>query len=525
VKLATVLRAVPGALGMLLLLRLLGGLFPEYVFHWDEVQLTLGLERFDPRSHQPHPPGYYLFVILGRVLRPFVVTPEDALRWVAAGAGAAFAGLVGWWLPAGLRFWARSGLVAAAVVFVVCSPIVLFHSVAALTYTTEAACWLAILLGVSRRPRGRGLVLLAAGIGLAGGLRQTLIVWGVVLVAVAWLLERSWLDGRAALRFVGGLVVGTLLWTLPMLVEVGGWGEYAAVSGAMLQGNIWEKTLFHEGLATLTDRLTRMPADLWLAAGPWLAVAGVGLALRFRERFRERLARWDLLPIGAGCVFAFYLFLIYDSDGYILAVAVPLVAYALLVAGEVVAVGSVRLRTIGVVAAILVAGSLVLLPGGFASEGDRGYGSYAPHDEMLDGRIEAIRRAFRPDSTVLVTSHEYWQWSFRHVMYYLPDYTTVQLLPDRFFADAASERPYLTGHDHEISFTGPDGFDVRSLGGALEQVVYVIPHDVPQYVSESCAPYLRPFPTVPGEMFGVLRLADDYEVHVSRARLHCRPKS
>ena len=32
-----------------------------------------------------------------------------------------------------------------------------------------------------------------------------------------------------------------------MLVEVGGMGEYAAVSGPMLQGNIWEKSIFHEG--------------------------------------------------------------------------------------------------------------------------------------------------------------------------------------------------------------------------------------------------------------------------------------
>ena len=69
--------------------------FPEYVFHWDEVQLTLGLERFDPRSHQPHPPGYYLFIVFGRLLRPFVVEPESALRAVAALAGGGLCGLAG----------------------------------------------------------------------------------------------------------------------------------------------------------------------------------------------------------------------------------------------------------------------------------------------------------------------------------------------------------------------------------------------------------------------------------------------
>ena len=131
---------------MLIVVAALSALFPEYVYHWDEVQLTLGLESFDPRSHQPHPPGYYLFIVFGRLLRPFVVEPESALRVVAALAGAAFAGLLALSLPSGLRLFPRLAWIAAGALFVVCSPIVLFHSVAALPYTVEAACWLAVLL-------------------------------------------------------------------------------------------------------------------------------------------------------------------------------------------------------------------------------------------------------------------------------------------------------------------------------------------------------------------------------------------
>ena len=133
-----------------------------------------------------------------------------------------------------------------------------------------------------------------------------------------------------------------------MLVEVGGLGEYVSVSGPMLQGNIWEKSIFHEGSETLVRRLARMPADLWLAAGPWLLIAAAALALRFVPRFRTRLARWDLLPIGAALSFLFYLFLIYDSNGYILAVAFPLTAYGMLAAADLLA-GGKREQVIGAV--------------------------------------------------------------------------------------------------------------------------------------------------------------------------------
>ena len=233
-------RLLPGLLGTSIVVVVFVALFPDYLFHWDEVQQTLGLERFDPRSHQPHPPGYYLFIVFGRLLRPFVSAPENALRAVAALAGAAFVGLIAWCLPGGVKLLPRVGLVAAAALYVLCSPIVLFHSVAALTYTTEAACWLAILLAVGSKPRGSRLLLLAVGIGLAGGFRPTLVVWGLVAVALAWLCDRSWLDTRAAFRFLAGLVVGVLSWNLPMLVEVGGWSEYASVSAPLLRGNIWE---------------------------------------------------------------------------------------------------------------------------------------------------------------------------------------------------------------------------------------------------------------------------------------------
>ena len=109
------------------------------------------------------------------------------------------------------------------------------------------------------------------------------------------------------------------------------------------------------------------------------------------------------------------------------------------------------------------------------------------------------------------------------MMYYLPEYTTVQLLPDRFYPDSGPETPYLTAHNRRIRFSGPDGMLVRSLGDGVLDVVYTIPHDVTRFVTASCGPYLRPLPTRSNEVLPVLRLAPGYDLRISRSQLHCLP--
>src|SRR4030043_321809 len=47
----------------------------KLLYHWDSVQFALALEKYDIAVHQPHPPGYFLYVMLGRLLNLFI---EDA---------------------------------------------------------------------------------------------------------------------------------------------------------------------------------------------------------------------------------------------------------------------------------------------------------------------------------------------------------------------------------------------------------------------------------------------------------------
>src|SRR5262245_42522425 len=58
----------------------------------DSIQFILGICHYDVRIHQPHPPGYFLFVMMGRWLNYLLQDPN--LSFVALNIG--FSALAAW---------------------------------------------------------------------------------------------------------------------------------------------------------------------------------------------------------------------------------------------------------------------------------------------------------------------------------------------------------------------------------------------------------------------------------------------
>src|SRR5687768_2756161 len=50
---------------------------------WDETLFALAVREYDVKPHHPHPPGYPLFVALGKIARLFAGTEFHALQAVA----------------------------------------------------------------------------------------------------------------------------------------------------------------------------------------------------------------------------------------------------------------------------------------------------------------------------------------------------------------------------------------------------------------------------------------------------------
>src|SRR5947209_19258740 len=62
--------------------------------NWDAVQFELALSRFDLAAHQPHPPGYILYVLAGRALNLLVGEPGLAISLLSVLAASVAAPLL-----------------------------------------------------------------------------------------------------------------------------------------------------------------------------------------------------------------------------------------------------------------------------------------------------------------------------------------------------------------------------------------------------------------------------------------------
>ena len=105
----------------------------HYLYDIDSVNFALALKRFDPTVHQPHPPGYFLYVYLGRLTNLIFHDANAALVAISivfsCGAVAMIYILANNW-------FGGNAAIFAGLIFVF-SPLTWFHGTVALIYVVE----------------------------------------------------------------------------------------------------------------------------------------------------------------------------------------------------------------------------------------------------------------------------------------------------------------------------------------------------------------------------------------------------
>jgi hypothetical protein len=219
----------------------------------DSLNFALGVHDFDPPTHQPHPPGYPIFIALAKLAR--AVVPSDA-RALAL-LGAIFGALAVFPL---MKIYADlealegrqepdSAIpVALAALLVVASPLYWFNAGRpmsdipglAVTLAAQAALVSAFArqrMHPERTPAalaasGRMIVLGAFLAALAIGMRSQAMWLTLPLLAVV-LVQRA---GRGAAGALLGsamtFTIGVLIWAIPLVVASGGLMAYRAAIAA-----------------------------------------------------------------------------------------------------------------------------------------------------------------------------------------------------------------------------------------------------------------------------------------------------
>ena len=246
------------------------------LYNWDAVQFALALTEFDVAKHQPHPPGYLLYVGLGRLANRWVGDPALAYVGLAMLFSAATTFIV-YWLAR--RLYDRTTAIAAAALLAV-SPLFWFYGSVGLTYAGEAfgASLVAWWAWGALEGRARYLYLGALTLGLVGGMRQSVLVLIFPLwLGAAVLGVRSWRRVAAA---GGVLAAAVLAWLLPTIWLSGGLAAYVAAS-TQLYGSVVLPTSVLGGSLNVTFAQARYLAES--------VVVGLGpLALACRRAARVR---------------------------------------------------------------------------------------------------------------------------------------------------------------------------------------------------------------------------------------------
>ena len=390
----------------------------KILFSMDSVQFALGMDRFDVSLHQPHPPGYFLYVMAGRLARLIFHDANTALVGVSIVAGALTVALV--YLLGREVFDEAAGL--AAGVFALTSPLIWFHGEVALSYMPEALMSVSLAYVCFRVIRGEaGLYWLAAVIlGVSGGIRQNTMVFLMPL----WLYS---MRGVGARRVAAGLAIfgaSVAAWFVPMLIASGGYGAYSAALGTQWRESVWGGL----GLARTIQNAGYVAYFVFYGLG--VASAPIAALVYFRLKGRARLepdrstSLFFLVWMAPAALFHILVFFQPGAPGYVLIYlvgALVLSGRALTAASEAVAGARPGRFAVGVrrgALLFIVAANVVF----FLFRTDAlSAGGIREHDHYMDGYFKAVRAGFSPADTEIVGSERF-VCNYRHAMYYLPEY-------------------------------------------------------------------------------------------------------
>jgi hypothetical protein len=203
----------------------------HYLYHWDSVNFALGLERYDVRLGQPHPPGYVLYVALGWLVNLLFHDANRSLVAISA-AGSGLLVVTMWRLAERLFDSRRAGALAA--LLVAGDPLFWFYGAVALPHAADAAlcCLVALWLWRIRKGESRLLLPTALLLAVATGFRQQNALYLAPLCAFC--LWGEWRNRRwGPLALASALfVLACTAWFVPMVNLSGGFQAYQAATKA-----------------------------------------------------------------------------------------------------------------------------------------------------------------------------------------------------------------------------------------------------------------------------------------------------
>jgi len=411
----------------------------QHLFHWDSIQFALALDHFDVIKHQPHPPGYILYVGLGWLIHQLVSDPN--LTFIVVNI---IFSLIGLWLIvrfARLLYGPAAGYLAGLLYLV--NPAVWFHGLVAEVYIVDAVVGLAVVMELYlywRHRRWYDLIIAVVLLGCLGGIRQiTEIILLPALGYVLWqnrkLISRRLIGIAAAI-----LVAANLAWFIPLLILSGGWQAYFDAL-ALLNRSVIVPSYLKTGWRTIVSNLSLF----WMALvqGLPLLVPIVTLSVLpyFASESKNRYKInypvfwfwfWALVP---GTVILSLILV--RNPGYVM---LPILVLIVLLAGALQVIFKLFSHWLPQWRRGIVSGLVAVVIGfqayTFLTMSADSYYYYSTSlssvrevDRLLDGTFRIAHAQFDPASSFVLIPRDILIPGVRQFQYYMPEFNVYAYIP------------------------------------------------------------------------------------------------
>jgi hypothetical protein len=383
----------------------------------DSVHFALALDKYDVSLHQPHPPGYFLYIMLGRFINLYISDPNTVFVFISIFFSALTVVFV--YSLGHEMFDKKTGLLAAA--FALTSPNFWFHGEVALTYAAEAffSIYFALVCWRVYRGEHKYIWLSALILALSGGMRQNSIAFLFPL----WLFSVRGVPIRSIFAALGLTGFICMLWFVPMVGMTGGWEVYINALRDLWLFNSGHASVFERGWSSFRTFSSTLFDFIIYGIGAGIFVLVTALysmirnnRLKLLDRAKTAFFSFWIFPS-----FLFYLLIFIHpaNPGYIL---IFLPALFIMMAASAGYIGEELNRAIHkniynlLAAVILTVNACIFIFSNYPVSA----ANIRNHDRDLSIMLVDIGK-YDPLKTAVFTG-PYIFYGYRQIMYYLPEY-------------------------------------------------------------------------------------------------------
>jgi len=384
----------------------------NYLDDWDSVQFILGLKNYSIISHQPHPPGYPVYIFLGRITDQFFDNGLKSFTFMSALFGSL--ALVPTYLLA-KEFFGKHVALLSAIILSLAPAEMLFSEVVMSDIVSMFFIATTVYLLYKGLKSSIYLYLGSFILGGAIGVRQTDILL-VILLCILCIFKKNI---KYFVISISILSISIAIWLIPT-IWVTGLGKFIGVQSAQGKAAVEMSTLYSLGGLNLPNLLVTIKTLIFLFVDGWSpAVFIFGLIVVIvifykNGDFRKNISDKRLILL-LGWLVPYFILFIFAIGLYIPRYLLPVFPPLSIIFGYAIStvLDIAQLQKIKNVLVLLVLLAIIFMGHQAIST------AYALHTTEPAPIAAAvfINENLDPNTTIIISSD-----SFRHLQYYCPNF-------------------------------------------------------------------------------------------------------